>query len=84
VDKPVRCSCCQQEKTGKGCEHGFPCHCMERRVCVECNRCERHCRCAEPNLHESYVDALAAMRGEIRGEATADQGRRILRTEKAA
>jgi hypothetical protein len=83
MGKPVRCSCCQQEKTGKG-AHGFPCHCMERRVCVACDHCEEHCKCAEPVLAESYVSALEGMRAELRGEALVDRARQTLREERAA
>jgi hypothetical protein len=38
---------------------------MERLVCLKCDRCEAHCKCKEPDLAPSYVDALAVMKAEL-------------------
>jgi hypothetical protein len=58
-----------QKATGM-CEHGFLCGCMESPICVKCDRCEKHCKCAEPELHASYVEAAQAMRAELQAERT--------------
>ncbi len=59
--RPTRCWCCQ-EPLGTGCVQGCAHGCSSGRVCVKCNRCEACCKCAEPELHDSFADAVQAMR----------------------
>lgn len=88
-----KCTCCgalriepsrSLRAIGMQCAHGFVCDCMERRVCVACDRCERHCKCEQPELRESYVQALAGMRAELAGERTAREAWQRVRLEEAA